>query len=171
MNFKEITPRDLQDNFFHRIGTDWMLVGAGTPQHCNAMTASWGQLGHVWNTFVSTVYVRPQRYTYEFVEQYERYSISFFAPGTQRQALNIMGSQSGRDGDKIAQAGLTVAGFGPHNTAAFHEANLVLICRKLYSQDIKAEHFVEPAMIETYYPERDFHRMYVGAIEQVLVRE
>ncbi|MDL2295190.1 flavin reductase [Ruminococcaceae bacterium OttesenSCG-928-D13] len=171
MHFKTVNPGELKDNFFERIGTDWMLVCAGTPDNCNAMTASWGQVGVLWNKPVATCFVRPQRHTYGFVEAQARYSLSFFAPGEKRQELGLMGSKSGRDGDKIAEAGLTVAGFGPENVPGFESAALVLVCRKLYRQDMTGDSFVEPGLVQTHYPKGDFHRVYVGEIEAVFTRE
>ncbi|MDL2327094.1 flavin reductase [Ruminococcaceae bacterium OttesenSCG-928-A11] len=170
MPFKTVSPCDLRDNFFQRIGTDWMLVCAGTMDSHNAMTASWGQVGQLWNKPVATCYVRPQRHTYGFMEDSGRYTLSFFAPGEHRRALELMGTKSGRDGDKIAEAGLAVAGFGQQQTPGFKGASLVLVCRKLYRQDMTADCFVDPTLVQVNYPGQDFHRAYIGEIEEVFVR-
>ncbi len=169
MNYQEIKPSAIQDNFFNRIGADWMLAGAGTPDSFNAMTASWGQVGVLWNRPVATMYIRPQRYTRVFADRDDRFSLSFFRPGQQREALGVMGSKSGRYCDKAAEAGLSFSGFGPHNIAAADDAALILICRKIYHQDIAENLFLDPSIVADFYPEKDFHRMYVGEIEQVFI--
>ena len=171
MNYKKIQLLEIKDNFFQRIGTDWMLVSAGTPGDSNAMTASWGQIGILWNKPVATMYIRPQRYTRQFTDRDDRFSLSFFAPGENRKALGIMGSKSGRDCDKIAEAGLSIQGFGENNIAAFDGASLIIICRKIYHQDLTEDSFVDLSIIDEMYPEKDYHRMYVGEIEEVFLKE
>jgi flavin reductase (DIM6/NTAB) family NADH-FMN oxidoreductase RutF len=141
-----------------------MLVTAGNGEKHNTMTASWGQMGILWNKPVVNVYIRPQRYTREFVEAQEWFSLSFFEGETQRKALSLLGSKSGRDGDKIAETGLHVQMLD--NVPAFAEARLVLVCKKLYVQDIQPESFLEKSLIKTSYPAADFHRMYVAEIEK-----
>ena len=163
--FKEIAPQAIPDNVFQRIGTDWMLVAAGDEAHCNAMTASWGQLGVLWSKPVATCYIRPSRYTREFVEREGRYSLSFFAPGTHRNELNLLGTKSGRDGDKIAESGLSRVML--NGVPAFAEASMVLVCRTLYKQDLLEDCFVDSGVATTHYPLKDYHRMYVGEIEKV----
>lgn len=167
MPFKQESPCDLRDNFFERIGTDWMLVCAGTANHHNAMTASWGQIGNLWNKPVATCYVRPQRYTYEFMEKNGRFTLCFFEPGQRRRELELLGTKSGRDGDKLAEAGLAVEAFGPHKAPGIAQAALVLVCRKLYAQDMRPECFVEEPVRTANYPGGDYHRMYVGEVEAV----
>lgn len=168
MAFKEITPYEITENPFALIGQNWMLITAGDAQNCNTMTASWGQLGIMWGKPVAQCYIRPQRYTRQFVEAQPRYSLSFFNSEAYRPALNLLGTKSGRDGDKIAEAGLHTTQLG--GAPAFEEASLVLVCRKLYVQDLKAENFLEQDIVQTMYPAQDFHRMYVGEIEKVFVK-
>lgn len=164
--FVEISPLELSDNVFRQIGKDWMLITAGKQEHCNTMTASWGGLGVLWNADVSFIFVRPSRYTYEFLEEENHYSLSFFDPGF-RRALQICGSTSGRDTDKFQQAELT-----PRFDAQapyFDEAALTLVCRKLYYQDLDPAHFLDPAILSNY-KDGDIHRLYVGEITKVLRR-
>lgn len=169
MAFREISPYDLPDNLFTRIGKDWMLITAGDSEAHNSMTASWGQTGFLWNRPVATVYVRPQRYTYEFMEKNDRYSLSFFAPGEQRKALNLMGSKSGRDIDKLAATGLSSQLLD--GVPAIAEAQLVIVCRKLYRQDMDPACFTDPQPDTAHYPAKDYHRIYVGEIEKVYLKE
>lgn len=155
----------LQLNPFDKIGREWMLITAGDETSHNTMTASWGGVGVIWNKPVSTCYVRPQRYTFEFTEKYEYYSLCFFDE-SYRQALNICGTQSGRDIDKDAAAGLTCEFY--NGVPYYKEASLVLICRKLYGQFLTADSFTDVSVYERNYPEADLHKMYIGEILEVL---
>lgn len=112
MAFREISVEQLKDNPFTLINKDWMLITAGDAEKHNTMTASWGGVGELWGKYVSTIYIRPQRYTLEFVEREEYYSLCFFGP-EYRQALSLCGSKSGRDVDKDAATGLTPASTRP----------------------------------------------------------
>jgi len=167
MSFTEVRPELLTDNPFKLIGSDWMLITAGTPEAFNTMTASWGGLGVLWERQVGFCFIRPTRYTYEFIEHAENFTLSFFEERF-RKALTYCGTHSGRDGDKIREAGLTPVKEG--GAVYFAEARLVLVCRKLYFQDISPDRFLDPA-IESMYPKKDYHRMYVGEIGKCLVRK
>lgn len=166
INFKEISPEELADNPFSMIGNDWMLITAGTPECCNTMTASWGSVGVLWRKPIAIAYVRPTRHTYEFMERSDRFTLSVL-PEEYRDALRLCGTMSGRDGDKFAAAGLTP--FETKGVAAVKEARLILVCRKLYAQDIQASNFVDKSLLSNY-SANDFHRQYIGEIEAVLKR-
>ena len=166
MTFKEVKPESLTDNPFALIGKDWMLITAGIPGAFNTMTASWGGLGVLWERKVAFCFVRPTRYTYEFIERSKNFTLSFFEE-RRRKALSFCGSHSGRDTDKIKGSGLTPANDG--GFIYFSEARLVLLCRKLYFQDLSPDCFLDPK-IDTMYPQRDYHRMYVGEIEKCLMK-
>lgn len=165
--FQKINPKALDKNVFSMLGDQWMLITAGTPERCNTMTASWGGLGVLWNKNVATCYIRPQRYTLEFVEQSEHFTLAFFGE-EYRKSLSLCGSKSGRDLDKVKECGFTVAA-GAGNAPYFEEAELVLVCRKLYWQDIDPAHFLTPE-IEKNYPQKDYHRMFIGEIVEALVK-
>ena len=168
--FRSIAPTDLPDNFFSRIGEDWMLITAENPLgEANTMTASWGCAGILWNKPVAVCFIRPQRYTYGIVEDADTLSLSFFPAGAHRDALRYCGTQSGRDGDKFAATGLTLT-HAENGTPYVSEANLVLVCRKLYADDLKKGCFIDPAMLK-HYPADDFHRFYICEITRVLVRD
>lgn len=159
---QSITPTTLTDNAFQLIARDWMLVTAGPPEAFNTMTASWGGVGHIWDRDICWCVIRPVRYTFQFMERNDTFTLSFF-PEQYRGALELLGSRSGRDGDKVAASGLTpVAGPVP-GTTTFAQARLVIACRKLYYQDITPDHFVLPEL-ERFYPQKDYHRMYFGEI-------
>ena len=119
----------MQVDPFTKFEKDWALLTAGTEGHFNSMTIGWGALGTVWNKDVLTVYVRPDRYTWRFLKDSDTFTVSFF-PERCRQALTIMGTLSGRDGDKVAAAGLTPR-FLPQGIT-FEEAAETFVCRKIY---------------------------------------
>jgi flavin reductase (DIM6/NTAB) family NADH-FMN oxidoreductase RutF len=164
--FVEIAPTALGDNAFQIIGRDAMLITAGTVDRFNTMTASWGGWGHLWNRDVTFCFVRPQRHTFSFMEQAEYYSLCFFAKEHQA-VLDYCGSHSGRDVDKIAATGLTPVA-APIGAIYFAEARLVLVCRKLYAQDLTADSFIDRGIVGEAYAKADFHRMYVGEIVHCL---
>jgi flavin reductase (DIM6/NTAB) family NADH-FMN oxidoreductase RutF len=164
----EIRPEEIADNPFKLIGRDWMLIAAGSLASFNMMTASWGALGELWGQRVAFCFVRPHRYTFQFMERATHYTLNFFDE-TYRTALDYCGSHSGRDVNKAQATGLTpVAGTG--GAVYFAQARLVLECRKLYAQDLAPDCFVDPTIGPRNYPQRDYHRMYVGEIVRCLAR-
>ena len=126
MAFKEVAIEDLAFNPFTKIGKEWMLITAGDENGHNTMTASWGALGEMWGKHVATVYIRPQRYTKEFVDQKDTFTISFYSE-EYRQALNICGTKSGKDCEKEKEAGLTP--YYVDGTTAFEEADRNVLTR------------------------------------------
>lgn len=138
MAFKEAAVESLQFNPFTKIGKEWMLITAGDEKKHNTMTASWGGVGIMWGKQVVTAYIRPQRYTKEFVDAEGLFTLSFYSE-KYRNALNICGSKSGRDCDKEKEAGLTP--MYVDGTTAFEEADMVFVCRKLYRQEMAPEYF------------------------------
>ncbi len=164
-NMTKIDPKQIDENVIRLIGSQWMLVTAGNPAHFNTMTASWGGLGFLWNRPVAFVFIRPQRYTFQFAEENSGLTLSFFGE-EYRDALKICGSRSGRDTDKVAEAGLTPEPT-PGGNVAFGEASLVLECRKLYAEMLRPEAFALPGILEQWYPTGDLHKMYVVEIVNV----
>ena len=168
MMFTRIDPKELNQNVFSLIGDQWMLITAGTKEKCNTMTASWGGLGVLWGGPVATVYIRPQRYTLEFVENSDYFTLSFFGEAY-RKALALCGSKSGREVDKVKECGFTVetADGAPY----FAQADLVLVCKKAYWQDMDPTHFLDGEIDGKWYPEKDYHRIFIGEIETVLKKK
>lgn len=165
--FHEISPSELKKTSFEMIGKDWMLVTAGNQEKVNTMTASWGGLGVMWGKDVAFAVIRPQRYTKEFIDREETVSLSFYSEDYRKQ-LGILGSVSGRDRDKISECGLTTVFDG--ETPYFEEAETVLICRKKFAQPFAKESILDPEIITKWYPEEDFHTLYILEIEKVLVK-
>ncbi len=167
--YKKITAEELGGNTFKMIGSDWMLVTATDKDGgYNTMTASWGGLGILWNKPVAFVFIRPQRYTHEFSESGTLATLTFFG-GEYRRELAYCGRVSGRDTDKIKDAGLTPA-VTDEGSMGFLESTVIVSCKKLYTDVLKKEGFFDPALAESNYTD-DFHTVYVYEIESVYVKE
>jgi flavin reductase (DIM6/NTAB) family NADH-FMN oxidoreductase RutF len=144
-----------------------MLITAGDKDHFNTMTAAWGGLGFLWKKPAATIFIRPQRYTYEFVEKYEDFTLSFFDK-KYLDVLKICGTKSGRDIDKMKETGLNPL-FTAAGNVYFEEASLVIECRKVYFDDIDPERFLDPSLNKLY-PVGDYHRMYIGFITSCWIK-
>lgn len=168
---REIDVTQLTLNPMTMIAKEWMLLTAGTEESgFNTMTASWGHMGAIWGhgggAPTTAIYIRPQRYTKEFVDREPLYTLCFFSEEYKKQ-LAYLGSHSGREEDKVAKVGLTPV-FGDGYTY-FAEAKLVLVCKKLYRAPLLEEGFLDPNIVEENYPKRDFHDLYIGQICHVFV--
>ena len=168
MGFVEIKPEEIKDNPFDLIGKQWMLITAGDEEKCNTMTASWGGQGVIWGRPTATAYIRQTRYTKEFVDNSDYFTLTVFDE-SYRKALSYLGTVSGRDEDKIAKAGLTP--YYVDGTVGFEEAKMILVCKKVYAQYMGPENFVYQETIDRCYQDNDFHSMYLGEITKVLVKE
>lgn len=164
--FREIDPKEIE-NTIKLIGSDWMLITASDKDKVNTMTASWGCMGVLWNKNVCVAFIRPQRYTYEFVENSNTLSLSFFDE-KYKEALRFCGSRSGRDCDKFKETGLSYE--FDEDTPVIEQARLIIECRKLYADDLRKNNFLisEPL---SHYKDGDYHRFYICEIEKVLIRE
>lgn len=166
---KEINVNELNENPFNMIGKDWMLITAEKDGKVNTMTASWGGVGVIWGKNVATVYIRKSRYTKEFVDDGESFSLCVL-PETYRKELGYCGKMSGRQEDKVAKCGFKVE----HEAAVpyFDESRLVLVCKKLYAQELKAEAFTKgnENLVSQFYGDNDWHVMYIAEIEKILIK-
>lgn len=168
--FKAIDPRELTQNPFALIGEQWMLITAGSADKCNTMTASWGGVGVMWSVPCATCYIRPQRYTKGFVDETDCFTLSFFGEAY-RKALGFCGSRSGREVDKIRECGFTMAA-AECGAPYMEQAELVLVCKKRYAQPMGPEFLTGENEIDAkWYPNHDWHTMYIGEIVEVLVKE
>jgi flavin reductase (DIM6/NTAB) family NADH-FMN oxidoreductase RutF len=143
---------------------DWLLLTCGdfSQKKFNAMTISWGGIGVMWNRPFVQVVVRPVRYTFEFIEAYDTFTLCAF-PRQYHAALSMLGTKSGRDSDKITEARLTPMAARCAQAPAYSEAHTVIECRKIYWQDMDPTHFLDPK-IDRNYPQKDYHRIYYGEI-------
>lgn len=164
--YREIAADEIHDNVFKLISEDWFLLTAGNlSDGYNTMTASWGGLGQLWHRKVAFVFVRPQRYTRIFMENNSLFSMCFFKE-EYRESLKFCGTHSGENVDKAQKTGLLPFEPSPGVTA-FRQSNLILVCREIYHHDIDPERFIEEE-INSLYPEKGYHRMYIGEIQKVL---
>ncbi len=166
--FEKIKPEQIEENIFKLIGSDWMLVCAGNIKKYNMMTASWGCAGVLWRKPIAITFIRPQRYTFEFAENNAHYTLSFFEE-KHRELLNLCGTTSGRDLNKMDIEGLDALET-PTGNVVFEQAKLVLECRKVYYDDINPD-FFQVFDIEKVYPQKDYHRFYIGEILNVWRRK
>lgn len=162
--FRNTEPTALDLNVFSAIKDQWMLITAGTAQRCNTMTASWGGLGILWGVPMATIYIRPQRYTKQFVDESEYFTLSFF-PEEYRPALTLCGTKSGREVDKAAACGFTVAE-AACGAPYFEQAQLVLVCRKRMVLPMDPAAIPDEVKRKQY--KGDYHDIYWGEIVEVL---
>ena len=163
---REITPEQINENIFKLIGKDWMLITAKkSGGDFNTMTASWGGTGVLWNKNVCFVFIRPQRYTYEFTEEADEFTLSFY-PEDKRAALTLCGRKSGRDCDKVQEAGLTPRELD--GTVYFDGAKLVMKVKKLYKSQLDKDEFIDTDIVSSCYPTEDYHYVYICEIEKVI---
>ena len=149
---------------FDQFDKKWALLTAGKTDNFNSMTISWGGLGTLWNKPVATVYVRTSRYTYDFMDTNDYFSISFY-PEQYRKTLGVLGSKSGRDMDKMRASGLTPKKTG--ETISFEEAETTIICRKLFKQSLDVTNMPEN-VIKDLYTDQAPHDMYIGEVVAIL---
>ena len=169
LNFTETDPAKLNDNLIRLIATDWMLVTAGTREKFNTMTANWGGMGYLWNKNVVFVFVRPERYTYEFIESCDGFTLTFY-DDRYRDALNLCGTKSGRNCDKVAETGLTPF-FTGSGYPAFAEARIVIECRKLYAAQLSRDAFLDREPLDTHDRTKGgLHKVYIAEIEKCWTR-
>lgn len=152
----------LSFNPFLKIRDQWALLAAGKEGDFNMMTVNWGGMGELWFKEVTTVYVRQSRYTMQFMDKNDHYALIFLKDG-HKDAMKVLGSKSGRDIDKMAGAGLTPA-FTPEGCPTFAEAELTLVCRKLYKDDMPKENFLDAAVYDKCYADGDLHSMFIGEV-------
>lgn len=165
-DFKSILPTAIESNPFKMIGEQWMLITAERMGKVNAMTASWGSFGVMWNKPVVFVVIRQNRYTKEFVDASERFSLNFFSE-EHKKDLRYFGSVSGRDEDKIATSHMKV--IYKEGVPVFEDAKNILVCRKLFAQKLDEQCFIDKSILSQFYTKDSMHTLYIAQIENVLI--
>lgn len=165
--FISIKPEHLNENTFSLLGADWMLITSGKTESFNTMTASWGGMGVLWNKNVCFIFVRPQRHTFSFLENNETFTLCFFHE-KYREVLKFCGSKSGRDVNKAEETGITPC-VTDTGAVYFRESRLVIECKKIYWQDIDPKNFLESSIARNY-PDKDYHRLYIGEILDMMIK-
>lgn len=163
--FREIKAEEIRDNVFTQIGKDWTLIAAEKGGKTNAMTASWGGLGVLFNKNVVFIFVRKSRFTRKFIDAASTFSLNFPSPEKYRDKMVYFGRVSGRTEDKIEKSGFTVI---KDSAPYFEEADRVLICRKLTKHYLSPEGLLDPKLLGDFYQNNDFHYLYVGEIVKCL---
>lgn len=166
--YTKIAPQDIEGNIIRNLEENWMLITAGDPESYNTMTASWGGLGEIWSTPVSFITVRNTRFTYQFLQNNDIYTLTFFG-GKEKEAMGYLGSHSGRDGDKIAQTGLTPMET-PLGSMSFEQATMILECRKLYEKELDPKSIFDDQIAADYLKNDERHILFFGEIVNVWVK-
>lgn len=164
MELKKIDPTKIDGNFIEMIGVDWMLITSGGIDSFNMMTASWGGIGYIWGFPAATVYVRPTRYTKQWIDRTHTLTLTFF-PDKYKKELTMLGTKSGRDMDKMKDSGLTPIKL-PTGDVGYQEAALTLVCRVVYAQEMEQKCFDDPSIMPKWYPKgpADLHTLYITEI-------
>ncbi len=156
---------ELKDfNFAEKINNGALLTATKRNGEINTMTVSWGSVGILWNKEICTVFVRPQRFTYEFCEDGKTLTLSFFG-SKRRDTLAYCGTKTGRDVDKFEACGLKHE--LKDDACIFDDAEVTLVLKKLYAQDLKGECFCDSSPLVNY-KNNDFHRAYTCEILDVI---
>ena len=161
----------LEFNPFSKIGTEWMAVTAGDKNKANTMTASWGTVGVLWGKNVVSIFIRESRYTKEFIDKQDTFSLTFFDTQDKENklALKYFGAVSGRNEDKISSAKMHVD-YASDGTPYIDEGNLILVCRKMSATKILPEQFIDASIDSAWYKDKDYHTMYIAEVTEVLAR-
>lgn len=165
--FRDINIKDLKDNIIEIISKEYMLITAGNKEKYNMMTASWGFMGEMWGENSVAVVVRPERYTMEFIENSEFFTLTFY--GNNKDIHKVCGSKSGRDVNKTAECGLTP--IANDRYVYFDEARLVMVIKKQYVQPMDKAFLTDKTVDEKWYKNGGWHNLIIGSIERIYVRE
>ncbi len=155
---------DIDFNFASRIAEAALLTATDKEGRVNTMTVSWGGTGILWGREVAFVFVRPERYTYSFCENGDTMSLSFFGKD-KKDILSFCGTKSGRDVDKFCRCGLNYT--MENGACVFEGAEITVLLKKLYAQDLKEECFLTDAC-KSFYQKGGYHRMYICEIKDIV---
>ena len=166
--YREISMNELNENSVDLFNNRWALVTAGNENALNTMTVSWGAIGELWGNDMATLYIRPQRYTEEFLNKNDYLTVSFYPEEMKKRIHSVCGSKSGREVDKVKECDLTPV----FNEKApyFDEAEIVLVCKKCAKSKFNPNDFIDSEIDEKWYPQKDYHYIYYAKIEKVLVK-
>ena len=146
---------------FTTLGNDGVLIVGGDQNNSNPMTISWGFFGIMWGMPVAIVAVRSTRYTYEFMNKVNEFTINWLKDEN-KNALMICGTQSGRDIDKYAESNITPIESDEVVTPSIKESKLVLECKTVFTTDLENGNFLDENVRAMYVD--DFHKLYFGKI-------
>ena len=155
---------EFNTDIFAQFNNKWALLSAGSMEKHNTMTISWGGMGTLWGKPVVTVYVKPVRYTYQFINDNDYFTVSFY-PEQYKKALSLMGKLSGRDVDKDRESGLTLRDL--EKAVTYREAEVTLLCKKIYFQDLDRANMPQKA-VDMFYKVEEPHRMFIGEVVDII---
>lgn len=155
---------DIDFNFAARISASALLTATDKEGNVNTMTVSWGGTGILWGREVAFVFVRPERYTYSFCEDGETMSLSFFGKD-KKDVLSFCGTKSGRDVDKFKECNLKYT--LENGACVFDGAEITVLLKKLYAQDLKEECFNNDSC-KSFYQNGGYHKMYICEIKDII---
>ncbi len=164
-NFETIDISEITLNPFTKIGKEWMLITAKNNNAVNTMTASWGGLGVMWGKNVAFIGIRPQRYTKQFIDNTDTFSLCFFDE-KYKNTLSYLGTVSGKDENKIEKSGLTLNTY--NDIPFFEESNCFITCKKLYAQELQSKCFIDNTLDNKWYENKDYHTIYFGEITNIV---
>ena len=151
-------------DIFSQFDKKWALLTAGTKDKFNTMTISWGGMGTLWGKPVVTSYVRTSRYTHDFLDDNDYFTVSFY-PEEYKKILGVLGSKSGRDMDKMNESGLTAV--EALESVTFKEAEITLVCKKLFRQKLD-ESNMPKEVVDQFYADDASHDMYIGEVVEII---
>jgi len=165
MNRKTIATDKFNSDIFTIFHQSWMLLTGGDYEtgKANTMTVSWGLMGTIWFKSVVMIGLRPQRYTLEFIEEFDTFTLAAF-PDENKDILSYCGAHSGREYDKIKECGLTLIPSEKVSAPAFEEAELIIECRKLYCDELRGKNFIDKSIVGKCYDDRDFHKLFIAEV-------
>lgn len=139
----------------------------------NTMTIGWGTLGICWSKPVFIVFVRENRFTREQIDKNPEFTINIPIGEVDPRIMEICGSTSGRDTDKISSAGLTLVEPEMISVPGIKELPLTLECKIIYRQ-MQDLSMLQKGIKNDFYPDdvdgrnmgsnKDAHVMYFGEI-------
>ncbi len=165
--FRDLCLRDFKENVIEIISKEYMLITAGNKEGYNMMTASWGFMGEMWGEDSVAVVVRPERYTMDFIESNDYFTLTFF--GDNKDIHKVCGSKSGREVDKTALTGLSP--IANENYVYFNEARLALVIKKKYIQPMDKKFLTDETIDEKWYKNGGWHNLIIGSIERIYIKE
>ncbi|MGN1280978.1 MAG: flavin reductase family protein [Succinivibrio sp.] len=167
-DFIKVNPDSFDYSAFSMIGSDWLQITAADESRVNTMTASWGGLGVMFNKKAAFVFIRPQRYTKTIVDAESSITLQVL-PKSMRDISAYFGRASGANEDKIGKSGVAVQKENGH--VYFEQSEVVMFCKRLYSQDMLEECFSDSSIVDTWYKNKDFHAFYILEIKEIYVKK
>ena len=167
--FRKIDIKDFNENPFTLFKKDAALMTVGTLADHNTMTVGWGTLGILWRNEIAIAYVKPTRYTFEYMDKTDTFVFAWFDDSEKsKDILKFCGTKSGRDYDKDKECNLTPieidGGIG------YEEARLLIVCEIIYEDQFKEEEMRDISYMSIY-PDNLLHHRYIGRIKGIYYKE